>query len=101
MQVAGEHEPTPRKILEHSKAELDQLLLQYHIEKPLLMIDAASEQVHSMLNDFPSNAGISTTLLEINIIDKISNLEYKIFSLKLGAYVPLYEGKKTHSTSGW
>ena len=61
------------------------------------MIGAISEQAQSMLNDFPSNTGISTTLPERSIIEGIPNLDYNTMSLKLGAYIQLYE-KKTHTS---
>ena len=67
----------------------------------LILIDSIAEQEKSMLYDFPSNTGISTTLQASNTIEGRPNLDYKTMSLKLVAYVQLYEGGETCSTAGW
>ena len=47
-----------------------------------------------MLDVFPYNKGISTTMSAINIIKTRPNLDYDTMSLNMGAYVKLFEGTK-------
>ena len=83
------------RILGQSKIELYQLCTHYHIEKmPLLMIELILEQEQSMLNAFTTKTGISTTLPEINIVEGRPSLDYSTMSLKIRAYIQLYEGTK-------
>ena len=63
------------------------------------MIESLVGYTQSMLNDFPTKTGISTTMLSINIIEGRPNLDYNTMSLKLGEYVQLFEGtKNTHGS---
>ena len=61
---------------------------------PLLRIDYKVVQAQSMLNDFPSKTLILTTMSARKIIKGRPNLDYKIMSLNLGAYVQLFEVTK-------
>ena len=62
---------------------------------PLLITDYKVGQAQSMLNFFSSKTGISTTMSVRNIIKGRKILDYNPMDLKLGAYVQLFEGKKT------
>ena len=67
----------------------------------LLMIDSIVGQAQYMLNAFPSKTGILTTTSERNIIEGRPNLDHNTMSLKLEAYIQLFEGTNNtqHSRS--
>ena len=56
------------------------------------MIVSISEQAQSIQNYFPFKTRISTALSARNFFEGRLKLEYNTISLKLGAYVQLYEG---------
>ena len=59
---------------------------------PLLIIDSVVGQAQYVLDDFPSKTLILTTMPARNIIEGRPSLDYNTMSLKLVAYVQLFEG---------
>ena len=60
----------------------------------LLMIDFIVGQEKSMLNALLSKTGIFITMSAKNVIQGRPNLDYNTISIKMGAYVQLFEGTK-------
>ena len=59
-----------------------------------MMIDFIVGKSQSMINAFPSKTGIPTNMSARIIIEGRLNLDYNTMSLKLGAYIQLFEGTK-------
>ena len=92
-QAAGEHEPTSEQnIMTLKDRTRSTVHLVPYRKMPLFMIDSIVRQEKSMLNALTSNTVILTTMSARNIIKGMPNLDYNTMSLKLGAYVQLFEG---------
>ena len=101
-QVAGNHEPTLERNIRTLKDGIESKVhLVLYRKMPLLMIEFLIGQVQSMMNYFHSKTGILTTTSVRNIIEGSPNLDYNTMSLKLGAYIKLFEGTNNaqHITS--
>ena len=93
--AAGGHEPTPErntmKIKDRNRSTVHSVPYR---KMPLLNIDSIVGQEKSMLDTFPYNTGISTTISARKIIKGRPNLYYNTMYLNMGAYVQIFEGKK-------
>ena len=95
-QASGENEPTLEWNIRILKDRIRSMVHSVPYRKmPLLITDYKVGQAQSMLNFFSSKTGISTTMSVRNIIKGRKILDYNPMDLKLGAYVQLFEGKKT------
>ena len=91
-QAAGEHKSTEEQNIRTIKDRTISTVYSVPYRKmPLLMIELILEQEQSMLNAFTTKTGISTTLPEINIVEGRPSLDYNTMSLKIRAYIQLYE----------
>ena len=101
-QAAREHGPTLERNIRTLKDRTRSMVHLVPYRKiTLLVIYSIVRQAKSMMNAFPSKKVISTTMSSRSIIEGRQNLFYNTMSLKLGAYIQLFQGAKNtqHSRS--